>query len=157
MPKTHQPPVRPGLDERTAQVSKLYALQAVPPPTALAALATRISSSLLGVNSSLSKQERDEWLKKIEICCTCPSFWNVVREEERQEEIRRFQQEQLGQSQDGDTQQTFPLPEATEKKYTNYLDEEKLHNEALSTLGNHLLGVFTIEWLEARYPRLPTR
>lgn len=143
------------MDERTAQVSKLYALQAVPPPTALAALANRISSTLLGSDSKLlSDSDREEWLKKIEICCTCPSFWSVVREEERQEEIRRFQQQQQQLASSG-AEESMLLP-GQEKKYTNYLDGQKLHNEALATLGNHLLGVFAIEWLEARYPRLPT-
>ena len=147
--------MRPStVDERTAQVSKLYALQAIPPHTSLAALANRISSLLLGSESKLANEEsREEWLKKIELCCVCPSFWNVVREEERQEEIRRFQEQQQQALSSEDKK--LPLPEK-KKQYTNYLDAQKSHNEGLATLGNHLLGVFAIEWLEARYPRLPT-
>lgn len=138
----------------------MYALRAAPPPTALAALANRISSTYLGTESALAQNSpaREEWLKKIEMCCTCPSFWNVVKEEERQEDIRKFQREQLGintspSQVEVDPETGLPL---SQTRYTNYLDHERLHNEALATLGNHLLGVFAIEWLEARYPRLPT-
>ncbi|OAV97224.1 hypothetical protein PTTG_05366 [Puccinia triticina 1-1 BBBD Race 1] len=42
-------------------------------------------------------------------------------------------------------------------KFTNFLDEEKLHNEELATLGNSILGMLGSEWLDRRYPYLPTK
>lgn len=172
-PKTHSAPVKPTVDERTAEVSKSYALQAVPTTTSLAALANRISTKLLGDESGLSPSSKaldddkeaqtishDDWLKKIEQCCTCPSFWSVVREEERQEEIRQFHRDQARRAMSRDQQEQQLenlLTPSSSKQYTNYLDAEKLDNSDLATLGNHLLGVFAIEWLDARYPRLPTK
>ena len=41
--------------------------------------------------------------------------------------------------------------------YTNFLDNRRIDNEALSVLGNHVLGVLALEWLENRYPHLPER
>jgi dsRNA-specific ribonuclease len=54
---------------------------------------------------------------------------------------------------DGGSMQNTDL----EKRYTNYLDAERLDNESLSVLGNSLLGTFALEWLENRYPHLPER
>lgn len=81
-----------------------------------------------------------------------------MKEEERLEEIRQFREQQQRQSVSNPSTDEDALPSlpGQRKQYTNYLDAEKLHNEGLATLGNHLLGVFAIEWLEARYPRLPT-
>ncbi|KAH9464361.1 hypothetical protein MJO28_001965 [Puccinia striiformis f. sp. tritici] len=42
-------------------------------------------------------------------------------------------------------------------KFTNFLDDEKLHNEQLATLGNSILGMLGSEWLDRRYPYLPTK
>lgn len=42
-------------------------------------------------------------------------------------------------------------------KFTNFLDDEKLHNEELATLGNSILGMLGSEWLDRRYPYLPTK
>lgn len=42
-------------------------------------------------------------------------------------------------------------------KFTNFLDDEKLDNEELATLGNSILGMLGSEWLDRRYPYLPTK
>ncbi|KAI8456489.1 hypothetical protein BY996DRAFT_6412342 [Phakopsora pachyrhizi] len=41
--------------------------------------------------------------------------------------------------------------------FTNFLDDQRLHNEELSTLGNSILGILGSEWLDRRYPHLPTK
>lgn len=75
-------------------------------------------------------------LKQLETACTCPSFWQVVREQEARQD---------------------PAGAPEDKTYTNFLDVTREDNESLSVLGNHLLGVFALEWLESRYPNLPER
>ncbi|MBW0513454.1 hypothetical protein O181_053169 [Austropuccinia psidii MF-1] len=42
-------------------------------------------------------------------------------------------------------------------RFTNFLDQEKLHNEELATLGNSVLGILGAEWLDRRYPHLPEK
>lgn len=97
------------------------------------------------------RSSSSRFAKGLEQCCTCKSFWEVVAEEEALQESVARQQEADG------------VPAArhdgavTEKRYTNYLDAERLDNESLSVLGNSLLGTFAAEWLEARYPHLPER
>jgi len=126
-------PVKPkevAPDPRSVELSRIYALVSPPSRTAIAALADRISPNLLGSRSG------KDLVALLEQCCTCPTFWKVVAEHERQ--------------QDAGTR-------AATTTYTNFLDQSRAHNESLSVLGNHVLGMFALEWLEARYPHLPSR
>lgn len=42
-------------------------------------------------------------------------------------------------------------------KFTNYLDDARLHNDELATLGNSVLGMLGAEWIDRKYPHLPTK
>lgn len=143
---------------REHYLAKLYALHAAPSVASLNALAERISPDLLGSKSSIDPAQL---AGLIEQCCTCSTFWTVVNEHE--ESLR------LGTSSSSSPASSSPSSPAgfegasasssssTTNRYTNFLDATRDHNDGLSVLGNHLLGVFALEWLEARYPHLPER
>lgn len=127
---------------REQQIAKLYALEAIPSRTALSALANRISPDLLGRRSG---KDAEHILRLVELCCTSKTFWQVVAEQEAVLQ-RKAQAEDAASVND-----------AAEKQYTNFLDAQRDDNESLAVLGNHLLGTFATEWLEAKYPNLPAQ
>lgn len=132
--------------QRLRNLNRVYALTAPPPVSQLAALGDRIAPDLLGSRATATAATGTTLLEKLEQCCTCKSFWNLVGEEEEKE---RLTAQSIGAS---GTEVVAEKP-----AYTNFLDVDRRDNESLSVLGNHLLGVFALEWLESRYPHLPSQ
>lgn len=143
-------PTLPAPSQREREIARLYALRSPPSIAALSALAERISPALLG---SRSGKDNDKMLAMLEQCCTCRSFWTEVDEYEKRNLIVK----EMRASADRTNDIPAAPAAATPQRYTHHLDATRAHNEAFATLGNHLLGVFAVEWLEARYPHLPER
>ena len=144
-PARIQPP-----SARERDVAKLYALQSPPSLQALAALAERISPTLLGTRSSRSAQYN---LAAVEQCCICSSFWQAVTESPPSETTTMTS----NATEPGTSAQLHTALAPDARRYTTYHDKTRQSNEPLSTLGNQLLGTFALEWVESRYPHLPER
>ena len=106
-------------------LASLYALGSKPPLSSYSALAHRMN---------LPASLRDD-LGLIEQCCTCPSFWEAVHEND--EELQHV------------------LPK--NRKLTYFQDARKAHNQTLSTVGNEIMGMLASEWISHRWPHLPLK
>ena len=104
----------------------IYATLVPPPLATLHALAARIPHANLAGHVELVEQ-----------CCVCPSLWDAVAE--------------IGQP-----PASFGRTGGAVSGYTHFCDPQRLDNTELATLGSTLLGLFATEWLECRYPHLPT-
>ena len=124
-----------------ADQTNLYALTAVPPLSAYSALAHRLIAGLPSTPATLAFAEN---LELIEKCCTCPSFWTALQANKRF--LVNVWVDRVGVK-----------PGSYEGPFTNALDEARRHNRDLATLGNELLGMFATEWLEHRWPHLPSK
>lgn len=116
---------RPGFRYPQAGLASLYALGTKPPLSSYSALAHRMN---------LPASMRDD-LGLIEQCCTCPSFWEEVIE--NQEELKHI------------------LP--PKERLTYFQDRGQTHNMALSSVGNEILGMLAAEWVSHRWPHLPLK
>ncbi|PWN48359.1 ribonuclease III [Violaceomyces palustris] len=141
--KAQQPSVHLPTLARTKP--DLYAAIRPPPLSAFASLAARIGL----LPADLDAETRSRRIQLVYQACTHPSFPNLLDQVASQPE----NQESLSasglvkRSQDPlDAAQYLPLTQLS-----------SLHNGALSTLGNSLMGMFSTEFLHLRYPHLPTR
>ena len=137
----HKPILRPPKLDLSAkatvtkeELDTIYSTLAVTPISAYSALAHRIYG--LGEELTLN-------LQLVEQCCCCPSFWNQVKRSTYLESWQAVNK--------------IPNKELKSTKYTNFLDDERLDNQELADLGNEILGLFATEWVENRWPHLPSK